>query len=52
MSKLTLDIPVTAKGDMPSLQLVQIIDQQQRQIVALVAENAALSARVTALETP
>lgn len=56
---LTLDLPVTAKGDRPSLELVQLMAAQAATITALAAKVdaqaqiiAALTVRVSALETP
>lgn len=56
---LTLDMPVTAKGDRPSLELVQLMAAQDATIKAQAAQIkaqaqiiAGLSARIDALETP
>ncbi|WP_290688559.1 hypothetical protein [Haematobacter sp. UBA3484] len=43
--KLTLQTPVTAKGDMPSEALVQIIE-------ALLRQNKQLEDRIKTLEAP
>lgn len=47
---LLLQQPVTAKGDMPSPDLVEVIQQLSRIVNAQAAQIADLTARVEALE--
>lgn len=49
---LTIDLPVTAKGDKPSFELVQLLAALQATIKAQGELIAALTERVEALETP
>lgn len=47
---LLLQQPVTAQGHMPSLDLVQVIQELCRTVDAQAAQIAALTVRVEALE--
>ena len=49
---LLIGQPVTAKGDMPSAELVMIIQQLARRINQQDEVNADLTARLEALENP
>lgn len=49
---LLLNQPVTQKGDPPSADLVQVIQQLVREVNQLAAANAALTARIDAAGLP